>query len=122
MIAFLTRLANDAGVRHVCQVHGFKVGCLTELLPHEHPNLLGLNENMGQRISLRIRTDAGDGMRSYLDARKVLLHELAHNKVSVVWGDVGGAAQGLADNALPLSRSTIIRPSSRSSTRSSTLS
>lgn len=61
---------------HVCRLHGFQVGELTELLPHEHPNLLGLNENMGQRISLRLRTDRYDGLQPYRDTRRVLLHEL----------------------------------------------
>lgn len=59
------------------------MGVLTELLPHEHPNLLGLNENMGQRISLRLRTMKMDGgLIHYKDVRKVLLHELAHNKIN----------------------------------------
>jgi hypothetical protein len=78
----LRRLSTDEAVLHVCRIHGFQVGQLTELLPHEHPNLLGLNENMGQRISLRLRTDMYDGLRLYRDTRQVLLHELAHNKVN----------------------------------------
>ena len=63
--------------------HQFSVGLLTELAPHEHPELLGLNENRGQSIKLRIRTDQYDGFRSYREVRKVLCHELTHN----VWGD-----------------------------------
>ncbi len=62
--------------------HAYSVGILTELLPHEHPNLLGLNENMGARISLRIRTDRYDGFRDYTTSRRVLMHELAHNEVN----------------------------------------
>lgn len=46
--ALLRRLADDPAVRHVMQLHEFSVGVLTELAPHEHPNLLGLNENAGQ--------------------------------------------------------------------------
>jgi hypothetical protein len=65
------------------QQHQFSVGTLTELAPHEHPELLGLNVNAGQAIKLRIRTDLYDGFRVYREIRKVLCHELAHN----VWGD-----------------------------------
>lgn len=62
--------------------HQFSVALLTELAPHEHPQLLGLNVNAGQEIKLRIRTDLCDGFRHYPDVRRVLCHELAHN----VWG------------------------------------
>jgi len=65
------------------QRHKFSVGVLTELAPHENPELLGLNVNSGQAIKLRIRTDTYDGFRLYMDIRKVLCHELAHN----VWSD-----------------------------------
>lgn len=64
------------------QKHQLSVGLLTELAPHEHPELLGLNENMGQSILLRVRTNAYDGFRSYREVRRVLCHELAHNRVS----------------------------------------
>ena len=60
------------------RVHEFAVGLLTELAPHEHPNLLGLNQNAGQIINLRLRTDAYDGFRTYKDVRRVLCHELSH--------------------------------------------
>ena len=63
--------------------HKFSVGLLTELAPHEHPELLGLNKNAGQEILLRLRTDRYDGFRVYSDVRRVLCHELTHN----VWGD-----------------------------------
>ncbi|KIJ65488.1 hypothetical protein HYDPIDRAFT_110585 [Hydnomerulius pinastri MD-312] len=79
----LTRLSNDPAIRHIMQKHKFSVAVLTELAPHEHPGLLGLNVNAGQSIKLRIRTDAYDGFRPYLDVRRVLCHELTHN----VWGD-----------------------------------
>jgi len=81
VLRYLERLANDAAVQHVCRMHGYRVGLLTELLPHEHPHLLGLNENAGQRILLRVRTDALDGLRDYKTTRRVLVHELAHNEV-----------------------------------------
>jgi len=79
----LNRLANDPAIQHVMQEHKFTVGTLTELAPHEHPSLLGLNKNAGEVILLRLRTDAYDGFRLYADIRRVLCHELTHN----VWGD-----------------------------------
>jgi len=63
--------------------HQLSVGLLTELAPHEHPELLGLNVNAGQAIKLRLRTNQYDGFRSYNEIRRVLCHELAHN----VWGE-----------------------------------
>lgn len=82
--------------------HRFRVGLLTELAPHEHPHLLGLNEvchrqqlwfiapdfkmrfcqNSGEAIKLRVRTDQYDGFRAYSEIRRVALHELTHNE----WG------------------------------------
>ncbi|KAJ3864852.1 WLM-domain-containing protein [Lentinula novae-zelandiae] len=79
----LQRLSDDPAIRHVMQKHKFVVGVLTELAPHEHPELLGLNENAGQQIKLRLRTDRYDGFRTYKEVRRVLCHELTHN----VWGD-----------------------------------
>ena len=78
----LRKLSTDPAILHVCQIHCFQIGVLTELLPHENPNLLGLNENMGQRISLRLRTDNYAGLINYREVRRVLLHELAHNKIN----------------------------------------
>lgn len=72
----LHQLSTDPAIVHVCRLHNFQVGQLTELLPHEHPHLLGLNENMGQKISLRLRTDRYDGLQAYRETRRVLLHEL----------------------------------------------
>lgn len=82
VIDYLTRLSRDPGILHICSVHHFRIGELTELLPWEHPGLLGLNENAGQRILLRIRTDDAEGFRDYKTTRRVLVHELAHNKIS----------------------------------------
>ncbi|UZJ52566.1 hypothetical protein CBS101457_001886 [Exobasidium rhododendri] len=83
VLSRLQQLSTDAAVLHVCHLHSFQIGEFTELLPHEHPNLLGLNENMGQRISVRLRTtNHYDGLIPYRDTRSVLLHELAHNKVN----------------------------------------
>jgi len=82
-LSLLKKLSEDPAIKHVMQQHKFAVGLLTELAPHEHPELLGLNENAGQAIKLRIRTDKYDGFRLYADVRRVLCHELTHN----VWGD-----------------------------------
>ncbi|KAG8765431.1 hypothetical protein FRC19_006394 [Serendipita sp. 401] len=81
--ALLKRLSEDQAIRHVMEKHKFSVGLLTELAPHEHPGLLGLNKNAGESIHLRLRTDAMDGFRLYSEVRRVLCHELTHN----VWGD-----------------------------------
>ncbi|KAJ6632556.1 WLM domain-containing protein [Mycena sp. CBHHK59/15] len=77
-LTVLKRLANDKAIRHVMQLHKFSVSVLTELDPRERPEL-GLNTNMGQKIQLRIRTDAYDGFRAYSQVRRILCHELAHN-------------------------------------------
>ncbi|PPQ75443.1 hypothetical protein CVT26_016217 [Gymnopilus dilepis] len=82
-LGLLRRLADDPAIQHVMQKHKFTVGLLTELAPHEHPELLGLNQNAGQAIKLRLRTDRYDGFRLYSEVRRVLCHELTHN----VWGD-----------------------------------
>ncbi|RDB15370.1 hypothetical protein Hypma_004666 [Hypsizygus marmoreus] len=84
-MALLTKLSEDPAIKHVMQIHELSVGTLTELAPHEHPGLLGLNVNAGQAIKLRLRTDRYDGFRLYAEVRRVLCHELTHN----VWGDHG---------------------------------
>jgi hypothetical protein len=80
----LTRLANDPGVLACMAKHRWNVGCLAELYPDGNVGqsavcVMGLNENKGQRILLRIRTDDLKGFRKMLSIRKVLFHELAHN-------------------------------------------
>ncbi|KAH7335463.1 WLM domain-containing protein [Rhizoctonia solani] len=75
----LSKLSTDPAILNIMLSHKFTVGLLTELAPHEHPHLLGLNVNAGQSILLRIRTDAYDGFRTYAEIRRVLCHELAHN-------------------------------------------
>ncbi|KAI0701480.1 WLM-domain-containing protein [Cytidiella melzeri] len=77
--AVLEKLANDPAVKHIMHEHQYSVGLLTELAPHEHPELLGLNVGAGQAIKLRLRTNLYDGFRPYRDIRRVLCHELAHN-------------------------------------------
>ncbi|CAE6377403.1 unnamed protein product [Rhizoctonia solani] len=75
----LSKLSTDPAILKIMRSHKFTVGLLTELAPHEHPHLLGLNVNAGQSILLRIRTDAYDGFRTYAEIRRVLCHELTHN-------------------------------------------
>ncbi|KAI0036212.1 WLM domain-containing protein [Vararia minispora EC-137] len=82
-LSMLRRLSSDPAIQHVMNVHRFSVGLLTELAPHEAPNLLGLNVNAGQAIKLRLRTDRYDGFRNYKEIRRVLCHELTHN----IWSD-----------------------------------
>ncbi|KAG1737232.1 WLM-domain-containing protein [Suillus lakei] len=79
----LLTLSKDPAVLHIMQKHRSSVGSLTELAPHEHPGLLGLNVGSGVTIKLRIRLDTYDGFRPYLEVRCVLCHELAHN----VWDE-----------------------------------
>ena len=43
---------------------------------------MGLNQNHGEKILLRLRTDDLKGFRKILSVRKVLFHELAHNVYS----------------------------------------
>ncbi|KND00072.1 uncharacterized protein SPPG_04414 [Spizellomyces punctatus DAOM BR117] len=73
----LKRLRDDAGIQSIMRNHKWSVGALVELHPSER-TILGYNENKGQRIALRLRTDDLDGFRYYDSIRKVLLHELAH--------------------------------------------
>ncbi|GAA5859855.1 hypothetical protein JCM1840_001767 [Sporobolomyces johnsonii] len=80
--AMLERLASDEAVRDVMKRHHLTDDSRirTELHPILQPTLLGLNTNFGEKISLRLLTDAMDGLRSYNGIRRVLLHEVAHNK------------------------------------------
>lgn len=83
----LNTLANDPGVIACMSKRKWKVGCLAEMYPDgkvgEDPVcVMGLNENKGQRILLRIRTDDLQGFRKIASIRQVLYHELAHNEIS----------------------------------------
>lgn len=97
--AMLERLRDDPAVKAVMKEMEFQVGVLGELHPTVDPTLLGVNENAGQRIRLRLLTVRGlcfcqkrwaltldtsqdrlDGLRSYNMILRVLDHELAHNK------------------------------------------
>ncbi len=86
--SILETLANDPGVLECMKKHKWSVGCLAELAPDGQVGVdpvcvLGLNQNHGQKILLRIRTDDLKGFRKTLSIKKVLYHELAHN----VYGD-----------------------------------
>ncbi|KAI9336761.1 WLM domain-containing protein [Obelidium mucronatum] len=73
----LLRLREDIGIIEVMRSHKWFVQVLTELHPAEK-TILGFNKNMGQEISIRLRTDRLDGFRHYRTIVKVLLHELVH--------------------------------------------
>lgn len=80
----LSTLASDPGILSVLSKHKWSVGALCELYPEGYVGVsdvcvMGLNENHGQRILLRLRTDDLKGFRKILSIRKVLYHELAHN-------------------------------------------
>jgi len=89
----LQRLATDPGIIDIMKSRRFEVGILTEMSPVEAqermakrgtPNmdLLGYNQNAGEMIVLRLRTDNLKGFRPYHDLINTLIHELTHN----VWG------------------------------------
>ncbi|CAN0569874.1 unnamed protein product, partial [Ectocarpus sp. 12 AP-2014] len=83
----LESLAADPGVRAVLEKHRWTVGALCELYPEGKVGVsdtcvMGLNQNHGMKILLRLRTDDLQGFRKILSIRKVLFHELAHNEFS----------------------------------------
>ena len=73
--ALLERLTKDEGILQIMAKDGRDLSCgnLTELHPHTQSDLLGLNENSGQQISLRVLTDDLSGCRSVRFPR-LLLH------------------------------------------------
>ncbi|DAZ93316.1 TPA: hypothetical protein N0F65_003267 [Lagenidium giganteum] len=80
----LERLAYDRGVRAVMAKHKWSVGVLAEMPPDGKVGVdpvcvLGLNQNKGQKILLRLRTDDLLGFRKFLSIKQVLYHELSHN-------------------------------------------
>jgi WLM domain len=80
----LRELASDPGILACMKKHEWTVGCLAELLPDGFVGqsavcVMGLNQNKGQKILLRLRTDDLSGFRKMLSIKKVLYHELAHN-------------------------------------------
>lgn len=83
----LHTLANDPGILACMHKHRWNVGCLAELYPKGEVGVadvcvMGLNENHGQKILLRLRHEDFTGFRKPSYIRKVLYHELAHNVYS----------------------------------------
>jgi WLM domain len=83
----LETLANDPGILACMAKHKWHVGTLAELYPEGKVGesavcVMGLNQNRGAKILLRLRTDNLAGFRKPLSIRKVLYHELAHNVYS----------------------------------------
>jgi hypothetical protein len=83
----LQSLANDSGIIAVMNKYKFTVNELCEMYPEGNVGIddvciMGLNQNHGQKILLRLRTDDLKGFRKYLSIKKVLYHELAHNQFS----------------------------------------
>uniref|UniRef100_A0AAV1T166 WLM domain-containing protein n=1 Tax=Peronospora matthiolae TaxID=2874970 RepID=A0AAV1T166_9STRA len=79
----LETLANDRGILAVMAAHKWNVGALAEMpasgkVGVDPVCVLGLNQNKGQKILLRLRTDDLLGFRKLLSIKKVLFHELAH--------------------------------------------
>lgn len=89
----LQKLATDPGIIDIMKSRKFKVGILTEMSPVEAQermskrgtpdmDLLGYNQNAGEKIVLKLRTDNLKGFRPYHDILNTLIHEMTHN----VWG------------------------------------
>ncbi|WRT67620.1 uncharacterized protein IL334_004592 [Kwoniella shivajii] len=66
-------------VKPIMKKRGWKVGTLSEFLP-SNPSLLGLNQDSGHRINLRLRPPgAENSFYEYDQLVLVMLHELTHN-------------------------------------------
>ena len=83
--SILEELANDPYILQVMKNHKWKVGCLAEMYPEglvgvDEVCILGLNQNKGEKILLRLRTDDLEGFRRISVIRETLYHELAHNE------------------------------------------
>ncbi|KAJ3411396.1 hypothetical protein HDV05_002276 [Chytridiales sp. JEL 0842] len=76
-LIMLKKLRDDVGIKAIMKKYKWKVGELAELHPAAQ-TILGYNQNRGQRIALRLRTDRLDGFRHYPEVRRVLIHELTH--------------------------------------------
>eukprot|EP00043_Microstomoeca_roanoka_P002652 m.39582 g.39582 ORF g.39582 m.39582 type:complete len:205 (-) comp11625_c0_seq1:343-957(-) len=85
-LELLQRLANDPNIIAIMQKHNWTVGVLKEFAPSLETGLvgvtdsclLGYNQNHGEVIALRLRTDDFTGFRHYHVIIQTLLHELAH--------------------------------------------
>lgn len=83
----LEQLSTDPAILSVLAKHKWSVGALCEMFPEGYVGVsnvcvMGLNQNRGEKILLRLRTDDLKGFRKILSIRKVLYHELAHNVYS----------------------------------------
>lgn len=73
-LALLRRLANDPGIVGIMEKHNWSVGMLKEMPPEglvgvDQVCVLGYNQNKGESIVLRLRTDNLKGFRKYLVIR-----------------------------------------------------
>jgi hypothetical protein len=90
--SILESVARDPGVLAVMKERKWFVPVLGELYPDGKVGIdpvcvLGLNENMGQRILLRIRTDDLLGFRKIGIVMQTVWHELAHNMLGEHTGE-----------------------------------
>jgi len=90
--SILESVARDPGVLAVMKERKWFVPVLGELYPDGKVGIdpvcvLGLNENSGQRILLRIRTDDLLGFRKIGIVMQTVWHELAHNMLSEHTGE-----------------------------------
>jgi hypothetical protein len=90
--SILEGIARDPGVLAVMKERKWFVPVLGELYPDGKVGtdpvcVLGLNENSGQRILLRIRTDDLLGFRKIGIVMQTVWHELAHNMLSEHTGE-----------------------------------
>jgi hypothetical protein len=74
----LQKLRDDRGVVALMNTYKWSVLRLIEICPIRRSAILGYNQNKGQVIALRLRTDDLKGFRHYNDIKKVLVHELTH--------------------------------------------
>ncbi|KAI8444596.1 WLM domain-containing protein [Phakopsora pachyrhizi] len=78
----LNQLANHPSVKVQMKKHHLSVGVLGELDPWMDSEILGVNHSAGQVIRLRLLTDDRKSVRPLSMVRRVLSHELAHNRFS----------------------------------------
>lgn len=84
----LLKVAHDPGIVAIMKKHNWKVGTLKEMPPEglvgiDSVCILGYNQNQGQAIALRLRTDDMKGFRHYNVIKSTMLHELTH----IIWND-----------------------------------
>eukprot|EP00730_Choanoeca_flexa_P001640 TRINITY_DN10721_c0_g1_i4.p2 TRINITY_DN10721_c0_g1~~TRINITY_DN10721_c0_g1_i4.p2 ORF type:complete len:584 (+),score=136.55 TRINITY_DN10721_c0_g1_i4:2795-4546(+) len=85
-LTLLRKLGQDPAIRTIMKKYKWSVGLLKEFKPSMETGLvgvtqgclLGYNQNKGEVIALRLRTDDFEGFRHYHIIIRTLLHELAH--------------------------------------------